>query len=142
MEFNLTKLDITNMAMAMGEERAVADQKLNEFLQENNLTAERNFIFDFVIKQGGKVKTLYLSYAAINQEVKGKNGIKTLKLKNNNFLHFTVNKAEYNDFILGDDFKKVSQYMKDNNLDNDVSALFGLTEIIGDEYNFYLPYKK
>jgi hypothetical protein len=142
MDFNLTTLDITNLVMAMGEERAVADQKLNDFLKENNLSAQRYFIFDFVIKQGGQIKILYLSYAAIKEEIKGKNGIQTLKLKNNNFLHFAVNKSDYNDFLLGDDFKKVSQYMKDNNLHNDVSALYGLTEIVGDEYNFYVPYKK
>lgn len=142
MEINITKLDIKNMVFTMGEKRETTNQILNDFLQENNLTAKRNFIFDLVIKQGGKVNILHLSYAAINEEVKVKDKIQALVLKNNDFLHFVVPKAEYETFILGDDFKSITQYMKDNKLKNDFAALYGLAEIMDDGYHFYIPFTK
>lgn len=80
MNIDITKLDIKNMVFTMGEKRETTNQILNDFLQENNLTAKRNFIFDLVIKQGGKVNILHLSYAAINEEVKVKDKIQALVL--------------------------------------------------------------
>ncbi|MDY0010898.1 MAG: hypothetical protein RBR96_04090 [Candidatus Izemoplasmatales bacterium] len=142
MEINITKLDIRNMVFTMGEEREATNQKLSDFLKENNVTAQRNFIFDLVIKQGGKVNTLHLSYAAINEEVKGKDKVQALVLKNNDFLHFVVPKAEYESFLMGDDFKSITQYMKDNKLKNDFTSLYGLAEIMDDGYHFYIPFRK
>lgn len=142
MNIDITKLDIKNMVFTMGEKRETTNQILNDFLQENNLIVKRNFIFDLVIKQSGKVNILHLSYAAIDEEIKGKDKIQTLVLKNNDFLHFVVPKAEYETFILGDDFKYLNQYMKDNKLKNDFAAIYGLVEVMEDECHFYVPFKR
>ena len=139
-EFKLVTLDFDTLVSAMAETREKADEMIEAFALENDITDGRRFILDFIMIQGKVEYVTYITYLSVPTGTKGSKGLQTVVLNNNKFVHFVGNKEDYHNYLRGHEHLNFDEFLKENGLKADISKIYVLTEVIGDEYNFYIPY--
>jgi hypothetical protein len=140
-EFKLVTLDFDTLVYSMAETREKADEMIEAFALENDLVNERRFILDFIMIQSKVEYVTYITYLSVPNGTKGSKGLQTLVLKNNKFVHFVGNKDDYHNYLRGHEHLSFDKFLEDNGLKPDISKVYVLTEVIGEDYNFYIPYK-
>jgi hypothetical protein len=139
--FKLVTLDFDTLVYSMSDTREKADEMIDAFALENDITDGRRFILDFIMIQSKVEYVTYITYLSVPTGTKASKGLQTLVLNNNKFVHFVGDKEKYHNYLRGHEHLSFDEYLKENGLKTDISKVYVLTEVIGDEYHFYIPYK-
>ena len=139
--FKMVTLDFDTLVYSMSDTREKADEMIDAFALENDITDGRRFILDFIMIQNKVEYVTYITYLSVPTGTKASKGLQTLVLNNNKFVHFVGDKEKYHNYLRGHEHLSFDEYLKENGLKADISKVYVLTEVIGDEYHFYIPYK-
>ena len=140
-DFRMVTLDFDTLVYSMAETREKADELIDAFVLENDIVDGRRFILDFIVIQSKVEYVTYLTYLSVPTGTKASKGLQTVVLKNNKFVHFVGNKDDYHNYLRGHEHLSFDKYLEENGLKPDISKVYVLTEVIGEEYHFYIPYK-
>lgn len=133
-------LNLSTLAMSMGRTQEEADQALEKFSQEENISISDHYFFEFIVKQGTKRNVTYLSYGAVPDGTKGKSGIQIGQLKHQNFVKVVLPEDEFRVSLETNLGEELQELLKAKGYKLDMSKVFGLIKKEDSNYHLYFQY--
>lgn len=105
------------------------------------LQSTHRYTFSISIKQGQQVKYLHVAYASVPEHAKKMGEVQITPLKRNTFVAFDLGAEGYQKLLEGEYEESIREFVNDQKIRIDASAVFGLIEDHGGSYTVYLAYK-
>jgi len=144
MPFNLeyVTLNLSTLALSMGETQEKADALLTTFAEQQGITLSEIYFFEFVVLQGSKRHVTYLSIASVPDGTNSKSGVQVGQLKHQNFVKLVFDEENFRPTLEDPDFgNHLKEALKEKGHQVDMSRVYGLMKKEGSQYIVYFQYK-
>jgi len=143
MKMKIQDRELMYLALAYDQDKTIAVNKLNAFLEENGLSDTKRYFLELAVTQRGQTQTTYLEYATVPESVSSKGDIKVSKIKAGEDLIISFNKEEYDDFKSGEanleKNQEIKAFLKEKGYRRDNVYIFPFIEMDGDDYIVHTP---
>ncbi|MDD4124311.1 MAG: hypothetical protein PHW77_01095 [Eubacteriales bacterium] len=120
---------------------ARAAAKIEDSLKAQGITGGRKFFAEMTISSGGKKNIYYVAYSTIEGAFTPVKGVDVVKVGNDRFAVAKLPAGDFEQRVADAFSKEYQEWLKANNLKQDMSKVLYLCESTAEGYVLYMPLK-